>query len=140
MYELNLFSENIESLNDFLKKFYNQDFDIKETKFEQTFQNPIDMIEIISAIVDNNEKYKIGIWISFDIISYLLFNYYIFLLIFNIIRYFRKLYNIIRNIIKFIRIIFIINLSNKSCIFFKIYYRSIFKFYFIAINSIKFFQ
>ena len=66
MYELNLFSENIESLNDFLKKFYNQDFDIKETKFEQTFQNPIDMIEIISAIVDNNEKYKIGIWISFD--------------------------------------------------------------------------
>lgn len=66
MYELNLFSEDKENLQKFLTKFYNENIDIKEAKFEKTFQNPIDMIEIISAIIDNNEKYKIGIWISFD--------------------------------------------------------------------------
>ena len=66
MYELNLFSEDKENLKEFLQKFYNKNFDIKESNFKKIFQNPIDMIEIISVIIDNNEKYKIGIWISFD--------------------------------------------------------------------------
>ena len=34
--------------------------------FEKNFENPIDMIEIISTIIDNNEKFNINIWISFD--------------------------------------------------------------------------
>lgn len=67
MYELNLFSEDKNNLIKFLTKFYNTDFnDIKEPKFEKTFDSPIDMIDIISTIVDNNDKYNIGIWISFD--------------------------------------------------------------------------
>ena len=66
MYELNLFAENEEILNNFLSKFYNSDFNLKNMKFEKTFGNPVDMIELISAIVDNNDKYKIGIWISID--------------------------------------------------------------------------
>lgn len=66
MYELNLFSENKENLNSFLKKFYNNDFNIKEPKFEKSFDSPIDMIEIISTLVDNSDKYKASIWISFD--------------------------------------------------------------------------
>ena len=66
MYTLNLFSENKENLNEFLEKFYNNDLKIKEPKFEKYFDSPIDMIEIISTLVDNNEKYKIGIWITFD--------------------------------------------------------------------------
>ena len=66
MYELNLFSENKENLNNFLEKFYNKNFNIENLKFEKFFDSPIDMIEIISTLVDNNDKYKIGIWISFD--------------------------------------------------------------------------
>ena len=66
MYELNLFSENNENLNNFLEKFYNKNFNIENLKFEKFFDSPIDMIEIISTLVDNNDKYKIGIWISFD--------------------------------------------------------------------------
>lgn len=66
MYELNLFSESKEKLEEFLEKFYNSKFDLKEQKFEKSFGNPIDMIDLISAIVDNSDKYQIGIWISID--------------------------------------------------------------------------
>lgn len=66
MYQLNLFSENKDNLNDFLEKYYNSSIKLDELKFEKDFENPIDMIEIISTIIDNNDKYKIGIWISID--------------------------------------------------------------------------
>lgn len=66
MYTLNLFSENTENLNEFLGKFYNNDLKIREPKFEKIFDSPIDMIEIVSTLVDNSEKYKAGIWISLD--------------------------------------------------------------------------
>ena len=66
MYELNLFSEDEENLKEFLEKYYNNSFNINDHKFEKNFKNPVDMIEIISTIIDNNYKYKIGIWISID--------------------------------------------------------------------------
>ena len=66
MYKLNLFSENKDTLNEFLKKFNNNSIELDSLKFEKDFENPLDMIEIISTIIDNNDKYKIGIWISID--------------------------------------------------------------------------
>ena len=65
-YTVNLFANQQENLKDFLNKFYNRSFALKELKFEKSFENPIDMIELISTIIDNNEKYQIGIWISID--------------------------------------------------------------------------
>ena len=65
-YTLNVFSENKETLENFLKKFYDDSFELNESKFEKDFENPIDMIEIISTLLDNNEKYPAGIWISID--------------------------------------------------------------------------
>jgi len=65
-YKLNLFSETKENLNDFLNKFYHTSFSLAESKFEKEFNNPIDMIEIISTLIDNNETYPVGIWISID--------------------------------------------------------------------------
>ena len=65
-YVLNLFTETKENLEDFLDKFYNMSFSLSELKFEKEFDNPIDMIEIISTIIDNNERYPIGIWVSID--------------------------------------------------------------------------
>lgn len=66
MYELNIFSENKENLEKFLKRFYGENFNLSEPIFEKTFQNPIDMIDIISVIADNNDKYDLGVWISID--------------------------------------------------------------------------
>ena len=34
--------------------------------FEKSFENPIDMVELISTLIDNNEKFDAGIWISLD--------------------------------------------------------------------------
>lgn len=65
-YILNLFSETKDNLKDFLNKFYNASFSLSDSKFEKEFDNPIDMIEIISTLIDNNEKYPIGIWVSID--------------------------------------------------------------------------
>ena len=39
MYELNLFSEDKENLKEFLQKFYNKNFDIKESNFKKIFQS-----------------------------------------------------------------------------------------------------
>lgn len=67
IYSVNLFSEKKENLQEFLKKFYNNNkLEVKKLKFEKNFQNPIDMIELISTLIDNNEKYPIAIWISID--------------------------------------------------------------------------
>ena len=46
MYELNIFSENKESLEKFLKRFYGENFNL--------------------SIADNNDKYDLGVWISID--------------------------------------------------------------------------
>lgn len=65
-YILNIFSEDKNKLETFLNKFDNENLDLKEFKFEKDFDNPIDMIEIVSTLIDNNEKYPAGIWISID--------------------------------------------------------------------------
>ena len=65
-YKINILSENKQNLQEFLKKFYNKDFELNELKFEKDFESPIDMIELLSTLVDNNEKYPFGIWISID--------------------------------------------------------------------------
>ena len=65
-YSLNIFSEEETNLQEFLTKFYNEKIKLENNKFEKKFGNPIDMIELISTLVDNNEKYSAGIWISID--------------------------------------------------------------------------
>jgi hypothetical protein len=67
MYSANLFTENSEDLKKFLKLFYDKDINLENNlKFEINFENPVDMIELISTLTDNNEKYNIGLWISID--------------------------------------------------------------------------
>lgn len=66
MYKINIFSENSDNLKTFLNKFYGNNFELQELKFEKDFENPIDMVEIISTLIDNNETYPFGIWISID--------------------------------------------------------------------------
>ena len=40
---------------------------LKDNLFwENKYSNPIDMIEIISTFIDNNDKFQMNIWISLD--------------------------------------------------------------------------
>ena len=67
IYLINLFSENTKELNIFLEKFYEKKINLKDSfSYEKKFENPIEMIEIISTLIDNNEKFNIGIWITLD--------------------------------------------------------------------------
>lgn len=67
MNTVTILSENTNEINDFLNKFYKEKTSpIKNNFWEKKFENPIDMIELISTFIDNNEKYLGNIWISLD--------------------------------------------------------------------------
>ena len=61
---LNLYCKDQNELSSFLERFYNKKF---EKSIENiTFDNPIEMVDLISAIIDNNDKYNISAWINLD--------------------------------------------------------------------------
>ena len=70
---LSLFSNNPNDINLFLSKFYSD----KIIKYENqncrlNFNNPIELVSILSSIIDNNDKYNIVAWINLnEIIKYL---------------------------------------------------------------------
>ena len=61
---LNLYCKDQNELSSFLERFYNKKF---EKSIENIiFDNPIEMVDLISAIIDNNDKYNISAWINLD--------------------------------------------------------------------------
>jgi len=52
----------------FLKIFYNKnDFKINNPlKWEKLYQNPIEIADFIGTFIDNNDNFKINMWISID--------------------------------------------------------------------------
>lgn len=61
---LNLYCKDQNELSAFLERFYNKKF---EKSIENiTFENPIEMVDLISAVIDNNDKYNISAWINLD--------------------------------------------------------------------------
>lgn len=61
---INLLCKDHSKLLSFLEKFYNKKFDKSIENF--SFENPIEMIDLLSAIIDNNDKYDISAWINLD--------------------------------------------------------------------------
>ena len=62
-----LYSEKNNEINDFLDKFYDN-LELKENilTWEKEFDNPIEIADIIGTFIDNNDKFKINMWISID--------------------------------------------------------------------------
>lgn len=61
---LNLYCKDQNELSTFLERFYNKKF---EKSIENiTFENPIEMVDLISAIIDNNDRYNISAWVNID--------------------------------------------------------------------------
>lgn len=66
---VNLYSDKIGEIKRFLDSFYNNSSNIKidnDYKWEKIFENPVEISEIIGVFIENNEKYKINMWVSFD--------------------------------------------------------------------------
>ena len=66
---VNLYSKKNGEISRFLHDFYNND-DISVNddllKWKNSYDNPIEISDIIGVLVDNNDKYDINMWISLD--------------------------------------------------------------------------
>ncbi len=64
---INLFSEKTGEIKKFLELYYSQKFNLPNNlTYKEEFENPINMIEIISCFIDNNDKFEATLWISLD--------------------------------------------------------------------------
>ncbi len=64
---INLYSGTTGEIKKFLELFYAKPIEMKEDLFwEISYDNPIDMIELVSCFIDNKEKFQINLWISLD--------------------------------------------------------------------------
>ena len=54
-------------INKFLSRYYETNLNIKDSlKWEKEYKNPIEMAELIGTFIDNNEDFKINMWICLD--------------------------------------------------------------------------
>lgn len=64
---VNLYSNKLGEISNFLKKFYDADINIEnDLKWEKKYDNSIEIADIVGTFIDNNDKYKINMWISLD--------------------------------------------------------------------------
>ncbi len=59
-----LFCNDKNELSSFLNKFYNNTNKLSTEIF--SFENPTDLIDLISVVIDNSDKYNISAWINLD--------------------------------------------------------------------------
>lgn len=68
---VNLYSQKNGEISRFLTNFYNNNNDGINVqndllKWNNAYDNPIEISDIIGVFVDNNDKYDINMWISLD--------------------------------------------------------------------------
>ena len=64
---VSLYSNTKNEIKRFLNSFYNNNEKPEnDLKWEHTFENPIQSAGIIGTFIDNNDKYKINMWVSLD--------------------------------------------------------------------------
>ncbi|MCI8277288.1 MAG: hypothetical protein HFJ46_05130 [Clostridia bacterium] len=72
---LNFYSEKSGEIDRFLKMFFSQSIDNENKLFwKKDYENPIEMIDIISCFIDNNDKFDMNLWISLDENVFILIN------------------------------------------------------------------
>ncbi len=68
---IKLFSNKEGEIERFLKQFYSNLDDTSINyhnllEWEQSFENPIEMADMIGVFIDNIEDFKINMWVCFD--------------------------------------------------------------------------
>lgn len=65
--QISLYSSKENEIERFLEKFYNKKVVLEnKLEWEKKYTNPIEMAEIIGAFIDNNDKFRINMWVSID--------------------------------------------------------------------------
>ena len=65
---INLYSTKNGEIQRFLSSFYNKKI-ILNNEFKKhiiSFENPIEIVDMLGTFIENNDRYKINMWISFD--------------------------------------------------------------------------
>lgn len=64
---INIFSDKKGEINKFLSSYYNTNLEIEDKlKWQKTYNNPIEMTDMIGVFVENSENYKINVWVCLD--------------------------------------------------------------------------
>jgi hypothetical protein len=65
---VNLYSSVSGEINRFLNAFWGEDnfSQPNDLKWEKSYDNPIEISDIIGTFIDNSDKYNINMWVSFD--------------------------------------------------------------------------
>jgi len=64
---VNLYSDKKGEISKFLSDFYNKEISLEnDLKWENEYDNSIEIADIVGTFIDNNDKYKINMWISLD--------------------------------------------------------------------------
>ena len=67
-YLVKLYSNTENEINRFLESFFNE----KNSKnngileWQKKYQNPLDIVDLIGTFIENNDKFKINLWVSLD--------------------------------------------------------------------------
>ena len=64
---IKLYSDKNGEILRFLKHFYQSKISIEnELLWQKEYENPLEIADVISALIENQEDYKINMWISLD--------------------------------------------------------------------------
>lgn len=67
MYTVNLYSSQKGEINKFLNHYLDTKIELSnDLKWVKEYPNPIEIADIIGSFIDNNDKYRINMWISLD--------------------------------------------------------------------------
>ena len=63
-----LYSNEKNEIKHFLDSFFNpKNEQIDSTlEWQKKYQNPLDIVDIIGTFIENNDKFKINMWVSLD--------------------------------------------------------------------------
>ena len=66
---VNLYSSKTGEIKRFLSSFYssNEKFSVtNDLKWEKTYDNPVEISDMIGALIDNDDKFDINMWVCLD--------------------------------------------------------------------------
>lgn len=64
---IDIYSEKNNEIKNFVDKFYEKDINCEKVlEYKIVFENPVKASDIISAFIDNNDKFDIHMWLSLD--------------------------------------------------------------------------
>lgn len=67
LYSVKIYSELENEIEKFLNLFFDKNVNLDNKHFwKQTYETPIELIDIATTFIDNKEKFKANMWISLD--------------------------------------------------------------------------